>query len=152
LSPEQQDELLANGTIEISDGIKKLSYYTYKFMVEQLRDCDLRQIQKFRQNDDGDNFYLYEFRHAHGGPIYVAWWDWFRETDLADKTTTFHLNLPTPDSPVKITKAVPAAENGADAEIFLGQYPNFFPSNTDLSVANDVVVTLDRIPIYIEPL
>jgi hypothetical protein len=151
LSPEQQDELLTNGTIEISDGIKKLSYYTYKFMVEQLRDCDLRQIQRFRQNDDGDNFYLYEFRHAHGGPIYVAWWDWFRETDLADKTTTFHLNLPTPDSPVKITKAVPAAESGADAEIFLGQYPNFFPSNTDLSVANDVVVTLDRIPIYIEP-
>ena len=152
LSPEQQDELLATGSLEIGDGIKKLAYYTYKFMVDKLRDCDLRQMDTLRRNDEDDSLYLYEFWHTDGTPIYVAWWDWFKEPGVVDKTTTFHLNLPTPNSQVRIINAIPTAESGADAEIFLEQYPDFFSTATALAVGNQVVVTLDRIPVYIEPL
>ncbi len=150
LSPEQQAELLAEGTIEISDGVKKLAYYTYKFMVDKLRDCDLRQVDKLRRNEDNDQIHLYKFQHADGAPIYVAWWDWFKEPDLTDKATTLNLDLPTPDAAVKIIKGIPAGESGADAECFLGQYPQFFPVTTEVAVANKIVVTLDTIPIYIE--
>lgn len=152
LTPEQQAELLAEGTIEISDGIKKLAYYTYKFMAEKLRDCDLHKymIDKLRRNDDGDKIYLYSFQHADGTRIYVAWWDWFNELELSDKTVTLH--LPWVGSEVRIIKAIPEAESGADAQIFLGQYPDFFPSTTSTVSGQTVVITLDKMPVFIEPL
>jgi len=66
---------------------KKLSYYTYKLMVQKLKDTDWGRIETCV--DGIGNVYVYKFPRKNGGPpVYVVWWDSFRETAPPRKRST----------------------------------------------------------------
>jgi hypothetical protein len=146
LSPSQLYELQQNGEIWISAGIKKLSFYTYKFLLDKLRNCDWQGIEILEE--DADEVYLYKFLKA-GRPIYIAWWDWFSDPETAGKTVTLTLPDITTNSAV-VTQAIPGAECGAEAEIFLEHYPSYFAASIVPVSNNTITVTLGYSPVYIE--
>ncbi len=82
------------------DGGKKLSYYTYKKMVEILEGSDWNDI---RTVQEGDGIYIYEFM-KNNKTIWVAW---------NDNSQEIQITIPKiKSSQVKITKAIPKYELG----------------------------------------
>ena len=104
---------------DLGQGVRKLSYYTYKLMVEKLEGSDWGNIETII--DGTDNICVYKFtKKDTGNPIYVVWWDHF---DDIGSSNTITLDVCSIDS-VKITEAVPDAESGDDLDE--NDYPDFF--------------------------
>lgn len=110
-------------------GLKKLSYWTYKFLIEKLRGNDWNNIEKIKEVD---NIYLYKFT-KQGQPVYVAWWDWFNETGETKTVTLDLAGFPT--NQAKITEAVPDVASGISLNS--SNYPNFFYSYTKNLTSTD---------------
>jgi hypothetical protein len=128
-----------------ADGLshKKLSYYTYKLMVEKLEGSDWDNIVTIV--DGTDNVYVYKFvRKDTGKSVYVAWWDWFDETGNSKTITIDVGNI----NSVKITEAVPDAESGADLDE--NDYPHFFNIETKAANNGEITITLVKNPVFIE--
>lgn len=96
---------------------KKLSYYTLKLLIHKLEGSDWRDIRILHQEG---NVYVFEFK-SKGKPLYVVWWDWFREQG---EGKTVELELKDISGKVTITEAVPDAANGS--ELRDAAYPLFF--------------------------
>ena len=128
---------------------KKLSYYTYKLMVEKLEGSDWDNIQTLI--DGTDNVYAYEFKKLETGePVYVAWWDWFDEPNYTEgDTKVISLDVGSLDS-VKITQTVPGVESGA--ELDENEYPDFFASEIKQAANGTVTITLSENPVFMEKL
>ena len=120
-------------------GVKKLGYYTYKLMTDKLEGSDWDSIQTIRESG---NVYIYKFLKG-GESVYVAWWDYFDDTG-ASKTITFNVDF-TGDA--LITTAVPNADSGAD---LIGDYPDFFKTETKTVSGVQVTITLDENPVFVE--
>jgi len=121
---------------DLGYGVKKLSYYTYKLMVEKLEGSDWDNIETIQESD---NVNIYKFT-KNGEPIWVAWND-----NFASKTISLDVgNI----NSVKITEAVPNKESGADLDD--NDYPNFF--NTETKAANNgkITITLGKSPVFVE--
>ena len=98
--------------------------------------------------EDVDGVYLYRFLRQ-GQPVYIAWWDWFEDPGLTEKVVALTLPQITTDS-VLVTEAIPRAESGAEAEVFLEHYPDQF-ATAAVSVSNHTVTfTLGQSPVFIE--
>ena len=146
LSAGQLQELQELGEIWISQGVEKLSFYAYKLLVDKLRECDWSSMEIFQEDVDG--VYLYRFL-KQGQPVYIAWWDWFEDPGLTEKVVSLTLPQITTDS-VLVTEAIPRAESGAEAEVFLEHYPDQF-ATAAVSVSNDTVTfTIGQSPVFIE--
>lgn len=90
---------MINYTID-SPGSKKLSYYTYKKMVEILDGSDWDNILTIIENN---GIYVYRFT-THGKPVWVAWND-----KSADRTITLDVgNIDT----VRIIRSIPRYKAG----------------------------------------
>ena len=134
--------LIYDGTYDhdMGYGVIKLSYYTYKLMVEKLEDSDWDSIQTIQESD---NIYVYKFT-KQGEPIWVAWWDYFDDTG-SSKTITLDVD---DISSVIITEAVPNAESGDDLNE--NDYPDFFTIETKAANDNKITITLGENPVFIE--
>ncbi|MBI5846564.1 MAG: Ig-like domain-containing protein, partial [Nitrospirae bacterium] len=64
------------GVNDLGLGVKKLSYYTYKKMVEMLEGSDWKNIQTIQASG---NVYIFRFT-KNTVPIYAAWWDYFNDS------------------------------------------------------------------------
>jgi len=92
---------------------KKLAYYTYKLMVDKLKDSDWRNVETIV--DGKDNIYIYKFPKRKGeGPIFIIWWDYFKEDGLKEKEVL--LNFDITSSKVTITSTIPDAKNGQEIQ------------------------------------
>jgi len=125
---------------DLGQGVKKLSYYTYKLMVEKLEGSDWDNIQTIQESD---NVYIYKFT-KNGEPVWVAWWDYFDDTG---SSKTISLDVGSINS-VKITKAVPNAEDGS--KIDANDYPDFFNTETKTVSGGKVEITLGESPVFVE--
>jgi len=122
-------------------GVRKLSFYTYKLMIDKLEGSDWENIQTVI--DGQDNVYAYKFT-KQGKPIYVVWWDYFDDTGSL-KTITLSVDF---SGKVLITEAVPDAESGA--ELNPEDHPNFFKAQTLNVNDNKITVTLGKNPVFID--
>ncbi|MFQ5891681.1 MAG: hypothetical protein ACE5HW_02670, partial [Candidatus Methanofastidiosia archaeon] len=129
-----------------ADGLshKKLAYYTYKLMVENLEGSDWDNIGTMKESD---NVYIYKFS-KNGKTIWVAWWDYFNDPNYHQeitKTITLNFNF---DGEVLVTESIPDAENGMSLNP--EDYPKFFKTQ-NLRIQNrEVVLVLGENPIFIE--
>ncbi len=115
-------------------GVKKLSYYTYKKMVEVLEGSDWNNIEIIQESD---NVYIYKFT-KDGKPIWVAWND-----NSASKTITI---LGITSNQVEITEAVPKYESGKDVI----DYSAAFKTETKSVSDGKLTITLSDKPVFIE--
>ena len=118
------------------DGLshKKLSYYTYKKMVEVLEGSDWDNIEIIQENDGG---YIYKFL-KNGKPAWVAWND-----NSAEKQITISgVN----SSSVKITEAVPNYSSGKDVTNYLTAFSNKIVS----AESGKVIIKIKDVPVFIE--
>ncbi len=125
---------------------KKLSYYTYKLMVEKLEGSYWDNIQTIQDSED---IYIYKFM-KNNEPVWVAWWGYFDDPGyIPGDLIEFELFVGDIDS-VLVTQAVPDAESG----IYLdpNDYPDFFLSETKPAIDGIVTVVLGENPVFIEAL
>ncbi|OHA54008.1 MAG: hypothetical protein A2Z62_02350 [Candidatus Terrybacteria bacterium RIFCSPLOWO2_02_42_20] len=132
-------------------GVKKLSYYTYKFLIEKLNEADFNDIKIINTNIP--NVYLYQF-NKEGKPVFVAWRDWWAQ---GEKGETKQITLTLPDinvSRVKITEAVPNFQNDFQSQsdkLREADYPGFFDSiSVSVGSSEKITVSLGKEPVYIE--
>lgn len=119
---------------DLGSGVKKLSYYAYKKMVETLEDSDWSNIKTIQEKD---GVYVYRLL-KHGAPIYVAWND-----NQEEKQVTIY---GVDSSEVRITEAVPKYETGKE----LADYSTAFETETRKVDANKIIITLKDKPVFVE--
>lgn len=131
-------------------GIKKLSYYTFKFLVEKLRGADFGNIERISTAMLPTHVYLYKVRRA-GGPLYVAWWDRFQDAGT-QKTVTLSLpDLKTANA--QVTDALPEFDGlfqTRTGHLNETDYPHFFSSRTLPVIDGSITLTLDDAPVFVE--
>lgn len=119
---------------------KKLAYYTYRLMVEKL---DGAQWNKTRILSMGkDNIYAFQFVKK-GRPVYVIWWDYFKEPGFKTKTFTLKGIGATE---VRITTATPIAEKGLEVK----DYGKAFKLDIRKVDSGKVYLKLDTEPLVVE--
>lgn len=119
----------------------KLGYYTYKLMVDKLKETDWSRV-RFVRNGEG-NVFVVEFPGRDGRPpVYVAWWDAFNEPGRKKKEVQLQLGLDT----ATITSAVP--EGGSGREITAAAT---FRTETRRAVGKTLSLELGHEPVFIEP-
>ena len=119
-------------------GIKKLSYYTYKKMVDILEDADWDNI-KIVQEKDG--IYIYRFVKT-GKSIWVAWND-----NRKSKQISFSLDKDT--SGVIITEFVPKYNAGKDVTYYNAAFRDI-PGNISESIPSQLSFELGEIPVFVK--
>ncbi|MBU1089212.1 hypothetical protein KKF38_00235 [Patescibacteria group bacterium] len=128
---------------DLGQGVKKLSYYTYKLMVEKLEGSDWDNIQTIQKSD---GVYVYKFT-KNGEHVWVAWDDAEFQCIKAPcgrQVTISGIS----SSRVKITEAVPGAESGEDLNE--NDYPNFFKTDTQTVSGGKVEIILGESPVFVE--
>ena len=114
-------------------GVKKSSYYTYKFLIDKLGDTDWNNIETIKESD---GIYVYKFILSSGEPIWVAW------SDAGGSVTLTGINADN----VQITEAVPKYETGQQVTDF----NTAFETRIEPINQGEVTTTLDETPIFIE--
>ncbi|HSD10737.1 MAG TPA: hypothetical protein VLF14_07120 [Candidatus Binatia bacterium] len=123
------------------DGIKKLSYYTFKKLVEKLRDSDWEGIETV--SEGADHVYIYKFTKTDSGAaVNVAWWDYFEDVGESRSVT---INVG--DAPqVTVTELIPPFESGAD----ITEYASAFRAETKAVENHEVTLQLGASPVLVE--
>lgn len=128
-------------------GVKKLSYYTKKLLIEKSRGCEgVEGVETGIPNVR--LFYL-----KRNGR-YVVWWDYSRE-NLAGESKEVILSLPRIGvGAVNVTAAIPSFSldfQTRQNRLREKDYPRFFNSSSEhLDENRFVVLTLGRSPVYVE--
>src|SRR3989338_696317 len=119
-----------------TDGLahKKLSYYTYKKMVEVLEGSDWNNIETIQEED---GIYIYKFI-KNSSPVWVAWND-----NEAEKQVTISGMQ---SKQARITEAVPKLESGKDVI----DYNGAFDVKREKIKNGKVTLILKDIPVFIE--
>lgn len=118
-------------------GLKKLSYYTYKKMVEILEGSDWDNMQIIQESDD-----LYIYRLTKNGlPLWVIWNDSLRVRQVTITGVTAEY--------VTLTKAVPEYSSGKDIKYYYSAFSQekvrVDKSKLTFSLAeNPVFVVMDK--------
>lgn len=136
--------LIYDGEGEFDKGkhVKKLSYFTYKLMVQKLAHADWVGIM---ETNPADNVYQYLF-WVGGTPIYVAWYDWFNGTDKSIQVTLDVSAISTAQA--HVAKAVPKFRTGkkADTVNFVQAFKTYIVPVT----GGTIDITLGKRPVFIE--
>ncbi len=123
---------------DLGKGVKKLSFYTYKKMIEILDGANWERIKCIQKND---SLYIYEFV-KNNKSIWVAWND--KCTSQIGK-----ISLNKHIKKVKITEAVPNFNSGINVNNYKDAFKNVkhYINNSE---PRQIVFPISEIPIYIE--
>ena len=123
-----------DGPNDLGFGVKKLSYYTYKKIVEMLEGSDWDNIQTIQEQG---GIYVYRFMKGDK-PIWVTW---------NDNSVEKQINISNIDSSsVKITEAVPNYESGKEVK----NYDTAFKTENKNIINNKLTITLGETPLFVE--
>ena len=119
-----------------NDGLshKKLSYYSYKKMVEVLEGSDWNNIQTIQEKN---GIYIYKFT-KQGKSIWVAWNDSKEQKEITISGITL--------KQIKITESVPKYESGKDVT----DYNTAFNTETKTVSGGKITITLKDKPVFVE--
>jgi predicted esterase len=126
-------------------GVKKLGYYTYKKMTEQLEGADWSTLTTLHDGTDSDHLYL--FRVTKGGrPIYIAWWDTFDEPGYTPGNTKPIMLTGLTGTAVTVTAVVPSADTGQEVT----DYATAFSVATYPVSGGSVTIPVGEDPVLVE--
>jgi hypothetical protein len=100
-------------------GVKKLSFWTYKFIAQNLANADLSNVATVF---DKDGVKVIKFI-VSAKPVYVGWFDWWTSKD---KTKTVSIDVAI--GKWTVTEAIPNKDSGKN--IKEADYPKFFTGKT----------------------
>lgn len=124
---------------------KKLSFYTYQLMVEKLEGSDWDNVETIQGGKD--NVYIFRFKKRSSGRIiYVMWWDFFREQGYKSGDTK-EIKLKSDTKAVRLTEAIPDAEDGSKIKDSHTFRTEFLETNAGI-----VTIPLSINPVYVEAL
>lgn len=129
-------------------GVKKLSYYTFKFLIEKLRGADFGNIESI--NTAIPNVHLYKLKRENS-PLYVVWWDYFQDGGTQKTATLLLADIKT--AKVQVTDALPEFDGLFQARtnrLNETDYPHFFPSRTLPVINGRITLILDDAPVFVE--
>jgi hypothetical protein len=131
---------------DLGYGVKKLSYYSYKLMVEKLEGADWDNVDEIEVDEDYVRVYRFM---KNGEPTFVAWWEYWEEPNAKSKSVNLQLGLA---GDVKITTAVPHFENGLSLEKSGERFEELFDTEikTIDNRAGILNLQLNHNPVYIE--
>lgn len=112
------------GQYDKGRGVKKLSFWTYKLIAENLGGTNLSKVETLT---DKDGVTVLKFI-VSDKPVYVCWFDWWTDKD---KTKKVAINVE--NGKWIVTEAVPNKESGKNVKD--ADYPKFFKS-TDKDVSD----------------
>lgn len=118
-------------------GVPRLSYYTYKLMVDKLGGSNWNNVKRII--DGKDHVYLFQFT-KEGRPIWVGWWDWFQ-----DKGSQKSISIKVNSDKITITSAIPDAESGDRIKQKV-----IFKSETPKVDSGHATIIFETNPVYIE--
>lgn len=129
----------------------KLSFYTYKFLIEKLKDADFKTFRQVYSapvsGDSGFNAFVYEFKNSGNKTNYIAWIDYYRYDNA--KNTPKRYELPLPDI-VSITLPKFAGKNIQMVKAIPGEQGKF-DSLTKIVNPNGLLeMEFNKEPVYIE--
>jgi len=130
-------------------GVKKLAYYTFKFLIDKVRGVDFDDIKSI--NTGTPNVYLFQLRRS-GKVAYVAWWDYFKEPGSAQKKVMLSLSE-IKAANVQVTGALPKLDGAFQTRTNILKetaYPHFFLSRTLPANNGHISLTLDNVPVFVE--
>ncbi len=133
---------MAYGLID-ADAIKKLSYYTYKLMIEKLEESNLDEVQTI--SNLPVNVYAYRFVNKNtGNPTYVVWWEYWAEPSATSKTVNIAVSGISENA--LVTEAIPKYLSGAQVTNFAAAF------NTETRTVSNgqVSLVLGENPVYVE--
>ena len=131
----QRDDPFRQNAIIYGDGMRKLTYYTYKKMVDVLDGSDWERTETIQAKDD---IYIFKFI-KNSTPIWVLWND-------GKKTKLLKIQTPKGASQVKITEAIPKCKYGKS----VSDYNNAFNEIRKKADNSNVEVMIGDIPLFIE--
>jgi hypothetical protein len=132
-----------NGETLATLGEPRLSYYAYKLMTNKLQDSNWNNIEIIQEKD---NVYIYKFtQNNNNKSVYVAWWDYWQETDKEQKQISFNLK---DSQKVLITETVSNKKSGN--EINAENYIDFFNKGYASPKNFNLTLTLGQLPVFIE--
>lgn len=136
MSPNVPETTVAKyaGLATFDSSIKKLSYYTYKKMVEILEGSDWDNIQKIQESG---GIYIYKFT-KNGKSIWVAW----NDNSASKQITISGIS----SNQVQITEAVPKYDSGKD----VSSYSSAFNTETKTASGGKITVTIGDKPVFVE--
>lgn len=119
---------------DLGEGVKKLSYYTYKKMVELFEGSDWDHIEQIRAEDS-----IYIFRFQKGGHrFWVAW----NENEESQHVTLSGIS----SRQLALTPALPESESGKEIE----SYQSAFKTTIQDVAGGQVDLELNDSPLFIE--
>ncbi|HBR14382.1 MAG TPA: hypothetical protein DD723_02420 [Candidatus Omnitrophica bacterium] len=127
-------------------GEKKLGYYTYKLMAEELDGSDLSRVATVVE-DDVNHVYVYKFV-KDGKDIFVAWWDYFVDEAYPSTKERQVVLTGLNSARVEITEALPRFSSGQEVKDL--DYKAFFNKTTVKVDHGEVSITLGENPVYVE--
>lgn len=130
------------GEFDKGDGIKKLSYFTYKLLVQKVGNADWYNIVSTKV---APAVFQYRFTR-YGLPVYVAWYDWFNGAEESKQVTLDVSDIST--AQVRVTEAVPRFETGQEADTV--PFEEAFVSYATPITAGSIDITLGKRPVFIE--
>jgi len=126
-------------------GVKKLAYYTYQKMTEELEGADWDSLSLLHDDTAGDHLYL--FRLEKGGvPLRIAWWDYFDEPGYTPGDTKPITLTGLSGMAVEVTAVIPAAETGQE----VADYASAFPTTRYPVVDGSATIVLGQDPVLVE--
>lgn len=122
-----------NDFYDRGDGIKKLSYYSYKLLIEKMKNT--QNVEIVEKNSD---IYIYKFKKYDGNIVYVAWSE--KEVNKILKDISY--------KKVKITESVAKYDSGESVL----DYNSAFDVVYEDVINGSLELKLNSVPIFIEEL
>lgn len=177
--PKDYNTATCDGQLPCPDpgkDVKKLSYYSYKRLIETLKGSDWGKIEPI--NTGVDNTFAYKFiKKDTREPAYVAWWDWWKdyprkENEVEGCKTTYEGDYTAMDEcvnnlgkdkmnknitfsfvntgKIKVTEALPNYTVGAQVNNYDTAFYSYEVNDKDDGLNdNNFTITLGKRPIYI---
>jgi hypothetical protein len=120
-------------------GVKKLSYYTYKRLIEILEGSDWNNIQTVQESED---VYIYKFM-KQGKPVWVAWND-------GKELKGLRIRLDRDTKAIKITEAVPKFESGKEVVNYKSAFREVMRRDFMESYPPQLMLEIGSVPVYVE--
>ncbi|MBP7732809.1 MAG: hypothetical protein KA140_03480 [Caldisericia bacterium] len=126
------------GQYDKGRGVKKLSFWTYKLVAENLGGADLSKVETLT---DKDGVMVIKFM-VSGKPVYVCWYDWWTGKDKTKKVT-----IKLSNGKWNIYEAIPNKDSGKNVKDT--DYPKFFTSTTKTVSNGKLELTLGTKPLIV---
>ncbi|MEZ4813445.1 MAG: hypothetical protein R2883_08270 [Caldisericia bacterium] len=127
---------------DLGKGVKKLGYWTYKYMTESLTGSDWDTLTEIYAKDGVYGYKIIK----DGNPLWIFWWDWFEDSTLETKEVS--VSLDNIFGTVELVEVVPNTQTGKELQD--SDYPNFFATKQKEINEGQLNLELGMNPVIIE--